>query len=497
LEGQKNKDRFTYMLMIIFVAFVTIFLSTRYGFLSPDSYKYLSLADGVKTLEGCVIDGGYFATFPCGYPLFIAALSSLFSIETFFASKILNVVFYISSFFLLSHFLSRPWLAAVILINPVVLQMVQMTWSENMFLFSLSGVLFSIKTSRDRKGGYGLFCLFVFICLGFLSRYIFAPLAFLIFIYIYYSDSRLAYKLFPSFIMSGLVFIGLITFNYYKTGYITGQERLPAIESFEYLFLVFLLALFVVALCLVFLIFVWQFILTKDVLKKSTYENKLLLWVGISYLGLIFFFRLQSQFDLFNFRLIGLGGVFIYGYFVAYYFSVKTVSAQKKSAVIIVIFMLSILFSAPERYVFNWSSLDVSYKESLDAYDKYLARESIVIKLNEDPVSVVVSADDLIKYGAKAKVIRLNTLPYNKAESFSEFKSRLSGYQRRLGYQSCWVDFKSVGSKEELRQILSRRVNVTIDSKGFSSLLAHDESMVDFFNQVYQGQESLPCDAFL
>ena len=134
------------------------------------------------------------------------------------ASKITNLFcLFVSFLFINRVFVSLP-IATLFIVNPVVLKLYSYTWSENLFLLSVVGVILQLKLIADNRINYSrIFFLILFLILGCISRYPFGLFAFFIWIsfYICYGK-KTAFKLLPSFILVGIFFISYLLFNYIK-----------------------------------------------------------------------------------------------------------------------------------------------------------------------------------------------------------------------------------------------------------------------------------------
>ncbi len=88
-----------YILAIFVVLAISAMLASAFGFLTVDSWNYLSLAQSIRDGNGCTVDGSYFAIFPCGYPLAIALTAPSHDIASLMmSSKLTNLVLSLAGF---------------------------------------------------------------------------------------------------------------------------------------------------------------------------------------------------------------------------------------------------------------------------------------------------------------------------------------------------------------------------------------------------------------
>src|SRR5690606_39250419 len=111
----KWRKRYTseLLLFLLFISMVAVLLFRinveEIGYLSPDSKAYLGLAQNLKDGHGLYVpnteDSGrhYFATWPVGYPILIYLFSELSTLNVFWSSKVLNLLFLGFGFLLIRH----------------------------------------------------------------------------------------------------------------------------------------------------------------------------------------------------------------------------------------------------------------------------------------------------------------------------------------------------------------------------------------------------------
>jgi hypothetical protein len=133
-----------YYLSALLILLVVAALAAAFGFIEPDSWAYLHMAQAVRHGQGCAMDGEYFAAFPCGYPLAIALTAPSADIANMVtSSKVTNFLLLATSFLLLAKEIRIP-VATFVIFNPVTFHLYYWTLSENLFLFAYCGVYFAV-----------------------------------------------------------------------------------------------------------------------------------------------------------------------------------------------------------------------------------------------------------------------------------------------------------------------------------------------------------------
>ncbi len=229
------------------------------GYISPDSANYLRLAERLLDGHGFHVpsdgrDGPsevWFAIWPPGYSLVIAAVSWVTGASTFLAAKMANVAIFSGSLFLLYRFLGRDSLiAGTLLFSAGTLHIFSMTWSEVPFLASLIFLCLlmgGILTGDRELRGVFLWTLPVIIVLPFAFRYIgifvLVPVG-LVALRLYRDGrSKDALRLVLAAGVAVLICAAYLGHNWLQTGHLTGIERIPAPESHSALFNSFAVAL--------------------------------------------------------------------------------------------------------------------------------------------------------------------------------------------------------------------------------------------------------------
>ncbi|MCG1027004.1 hypothetical protein J5S49_01705 [Virgibacillus halodenitrificans] len=305
------------------------------GYVTSDSAHYLQLAQNLLNRDGLstanYVDGmsTYFATWPIGYPLLIAAASAVTGLSVFWASKLVNILCLAFCFWLVKRlFAERAIPFALIFSIATFSDMFVYTWSEVPFLLGMLWLVFGlyryITTLKYRYIGH-LFAASLFM---YFMRYIGLIGAGIIGLLGFYFLFKKQWKPMIACWLSGSISILLaciyLVVNFIQTGQFTGMERIPRIEtpsefwtmlreaivmegnifssvehvSFLWTIIVVLLALIV-------------FLRPKRLFQLFQTERQrlvlpgLFLAVGIIYLIGIVYMRWTAYFDTFNFRLLG------------------------------------------------------------------------------------------------------------------------------------------------------------------------------------------------
>ena len=110
------------------------------SFYISDSVNYMRLAENIKAgnwmnQHGLAGRNGWFAVWPVGYPALLAAFSSVFRIESFWASKVFSVVCSVSLLTLFWKCARRQFpILALMLLNLAYLKISRGSLSEQPFI---------------------------------------------------------------------------------------------------------------------------------------------------------------------------------------------------------------------------------------------------------------------------------------------------------------------------------------------------------------------------
>jgi hypothetical protein len=289
-----------------------------FGYISPDSWYYILLAQSLRHGQGCAVGGQYLAVYPCGYPAVLAATAPLTSLPALMiSSKLTNALLLGASFVFVLKATRHPLAAAFLALNPITLLLGLYTWSENLLLFCTCGAFFAISRLHEApksKAHHALLALFLI--LGCFARYVFGPFAFILFVCAALAYGwKTALRILPAFVLAGIVYLAYQRFNIAHTGYATGMGRIAAPESPYLIAALFVQAVFSAALCPALATALFWCVGRKD-LRLSRAEPdtgktaRFLMLSGAGFLALAFILRAGTQFDPFGPRTIGYGLVF-------------------------------------------------------------------------------------------------------------------------------------------------------------------------------------------
>ncbi len=310
-----------YLAAAALVAVLATAFAIVFGYLSPDSWYYIMIAQGLRQGHGCAMHGGYLGVYPCGYPLALALTAPVADYATLMvSSKITNLLLLTGSFWFTWKASRNILVATVVALNPITLMIALYTWSENLELFCICGAIYALSRLNADPHWRNQVLLGLFLTIGCFTRYFFGPFAFLLFVATWLTYGRaLAIRALPAFAVAGLAYAGYQGFNLMMTGYGTGMPRVPAPETPYYIVKTFAAALqhdvwnaLIVVVLLLGL--AWPVTAyTRDRAEPPRHAAAMLiLYAGIAFIGLAFILRARTLFDPFDTRTIGFGVVFIF-----------------------------------------------------------------------------------------------------------------------------------------------------------------------------------------
>ncbi|WP_443748144.1 hypothetical protein [Asticcacaulis solisilvae] len=312
IESRINRP-LVFAAAVVAVMALTALFGILFGYISVDSWYYMLLAQTFRHGQGFRLHGEYLAVYPAGYPMILGLTAPNTDFSTLVvSSKIANLLLLSGSFFMLWKASKNPLMAAVCVLNPVVLLIGLYTWSENLLFFCFSGALFAITRLSARNDWKNHVLLGVFLVLGCLARYVFAPFALILWLSTWIAfDRKTAIRALPAFAVTGLLFVAYHEFNRETTGFGTGMPRVPAPESFYLICADFVqafagIAIWVVAALVILIVLGWRQIRFSPPDRKDSAATFLLL-AGAGFLALAFILRARTLFDPFGTRTIGYG----------------------------------------------------------------------------------------------------------------------------------------------------------------------------------------------
>ena len=449
-------------LAVAIVAAACAAYAILFGFINTDSWYYVQLAQSLRLGEGCSVGGHYFAVFPCGYPAVLAlATPSTDFAAIMIASKLANFCLLLASFACLRAFIGVNWVAGFIVIAPATLLISTYTWSENLLLFSTSLVLLLLKRLDRSAGVGGVVLLAIALLIGVSSRYFFAPYAFALWLgALVLYGRRTALWSFPAFLVGALGYVAYSLLNQHLTGYATGIERRPSLETLTFLISHFLwkigtlelaltLAVLATLLALAGRALRWQS--PREALRGASREMLFIVWAGGAFLLLALVLRIRAQYDLFSTRTIGPGLVFLVAGLAG--LLMRPVPGKKIPAIATVVAGLLSLGLA------HWQTLPEAIRTVIRGnyhgvpwlLKDYAGRfkdknyDAIVTFSIPGPSPYIMFNADLY-YGTKARIITPDTNPAATPDTVITLAAKLANYSEG----QCAVDFTPYATRPQL-----------------------------------------------
>ena len=232
-EVSEPAHRRRILIAVAIVAGANAIVATWLGYLSPDSWTYLQLAQAIKSGGVPVKGGHYFAVFPLGYPLLLALISFGSTLTVMIVlSKLANFAFLVLIVVMLEQMGAPLLLAGLVGSSVVVLQIASFTWSENLVFFAVFVSLSTIYWRHHGGKSIQLLILCIALMIGSLARYFFGmflvPMALA---YVLAFRSQMRMDVLCSMLIALLAFLSYLAMNYYVLGFATGMPRIPAPED--------------------------------------------------------------------------------------------------------------------------------------------------------------------------------------------------------------------------------------------------------------------------
>lgn len=492
------------------------YVATRVGFISPDSWSYLLLADSLLQQGSCSIGQQYVAYHPCGYPALIALTSWLGHVEPHLAAKLLNAALLAGGGWFVYRASGNPLFGFLFAINPITLAIGHYTWSETTFLLSSAMVFYGlVRLSRPLNRALYHGVLIAGLLLGISTRYYFAPYAFLIFLCaarVY--GLPLCKRVFPWFVLTALLFFAYLAYNVSVTGHLTGMQRIPAPESFRFLSLSFLdylvrgSARYLLAALPVILLLAYSALRNRGQRAGANTDTanpayRLMTLLGLSYLLLAFILRAVTHYDIYDERTVGFGLSFVLSAQIARQFRAFSPAAAGFIALAAVA-AVSLLLSHRTLYTDivhqrGDAYLEQNLTEALAAYPDTgpLQAGDSVVYFNLPGPKWSVAANPAYFYAEGVNATYIKTAPYATRETRTRLKNRLADYQGR-----CFFDFRHVKNRQELEYILSQRFAIDAlpgifgGQEAGESEPVYDPGVAQRIGEIFMPQALVPCKAF-
>ncbi len=329
----KSKENTILFLTVLFGSLAIILKSYfhLFGYVTPDSTYYLRLAQnlidghGLFTVASGMNNSNekeFFAIWPIGYPVLIAFVSKISGLTVFWASKFLNVLFFISTVLLLKRMYVQEFsLYVLLLFSASFIEIFSYTWSEVPFTFFLLLFVYALQNILQHDFSFKWQLLLTISILAlFLCKYIGAFSGIVVVIYVAYAKYHKSYdvmwRLVGIGIVSGLLMLLYLYNNFLQTGFVTGMERIGAEDTLiDFLYMLwmafwgetdFLEAKYTHLSFIAQMLIIW-FVFKKTKIIFSTRllcdrSNCVLLVVAGVYILSVIILRYMTFFDSFGFR---------------------------------------------------------------------------------------------------------------------------------------------------------------------------------------------------
>lgn len=457
---------------VLFALCLVFLYSVLTGRLSADSINYLIMATPSDKDQLCIKNGEFYGVYACGYPLLIALMSKLSSLDSFTVSKLLNTLILLIHYVIWSYIFNSKRLALILTLLPFNVYISTFTWSENATLLAFSlYCLALLKIEKKQAVGVNDIAIaFVAILIGCVSRYAFAPFCLLLFLASFIVIKRKALLLLPGFIVNAIIFI-----IYKDIASVTDKERFQAPEQFSWLLLAFgyVVLLYLVKhiiACSPFLLYFKSHFSLKQ-LHKITESKWALFFIslGIGYLCLSFLLRVWVQFDMYDIRTVGFGvSLCISAIVIAYNQRIRKVNLSIIAFVLLGSQFISgsiLINELQEIYNGNFFARN-TVNDFVIAQQK--ARNNIVIPVindwHEQVKGTSIKAENL-KY-PETFFWRVPGMPHYRQLDVTEFHAALKGAR-------CQFIFSDNLTEEQLEKALSRtyRIGLFSEQKRYSAEL--------------------------
>ncbi len=380
-------------LLLLFIC-ITVVLALRItvestGYQSPDSEFYLRVVDNLLEGKGLVsptvypfdetTKESYFAIWPVGYPVLVTTVSYLTTLDSFIASKVVNIIFLGLTFVLLYKWFGvNSLLPAMYFCSFGKLEIYSYSWSESSFLFFLLWFLYLLEQlilekKTLKKVVLLVFCLIAMSLLRYMGLAYFFYLAVLFVVFYVQKKVVLAKHVFWVLAVATVFVFSYLLFNYAETGgffggivrICSGDETIGFVvkkfvqgilnefslaRNFYWQWDVLYVVLFVVQLFVVVLVWV-----NRSQLSKSNTNSFVLVSASLFYLFFAVVLRVYSPIDTFDYRILA---PFSTPLFIAllggFDYSKVKCKGVKLQFLVIGFFILSLLINLPKVFLLNY-----------------------------------------------------------------------------------------------------------------------------------------------
>jgi hypothetical protein len=513
-----RSQRTLYLGTVAALLLLTAAIAITFGYITPDSWYYILLAQSLRDGHGCSVGGEYAASYPCGYPAALAATAPITSLPGLMISSKLTNILLLGLSFILTQKSTRHRLAALFLVfNPVTLLLGLHTWSENLLLLATCGVFYAIARLHQAPRNLKLHALLaLFLIVGCFARYVFGPFALVLFI-----GTALAYgwktalRVLPAFVLAAAVYLAYQHFNTVMTGYATGMGREGAPESPYLISALFIQALFTTALWPVLAAAALWLAVRKDVhVGKTAPEPEtrraamLLIWAGAGFLALAFILRAGTQFDPFGPRTIGYGVVFIAAGLIGRFVHARQPGTYPLAG-LLVCGLFSLVFANDFLVPYGF------YKMAQGVY-RFPAASVPLLKRQGPPADVIVYFElpDLPK--GLDKIDTIETLHYTDSMLVSPagrpddtpdtpktFLAKIAQARSDSGGTTCYFDFTPFNNADDFQVYLNRATQTDTTFALWPGQSKEtwradfDPALTTWLKAVFQPARMVPCDEIL
>lgn len=437
-----------FIIYSVFILFQSVY--DENGMITSDSAHYLQLAqnmlngDGLSTAN--YVDGmsTYFATWPVGYSVLIAAVAFLTGLSVVWASKVVNILCLGFCFIILRRLFAKRTLPVVLaLFVSTFTAIFAYTWSEVPFLLGMLWLVFGIvRYIETNRFGY-IVHMFLAALFLFFMRYIGLIGAGIIgLVGFHYLFKKQWKPMLACWISGSFVFLiaGVyLWINMSQTGLATGMERIPRKETgSEFVTMLkeavmselnflsveigesLIVPIVILIVALVLFIRPRHFKVLFTIRRSDFLIPGMFLFVGVVYFIGIVYMRATAYFDSFDFRLLGPATFMFVLFFVSWIAAVEKRAWRHWKNFLVVVFAVAFLSNVGMTMFEMWQSEEPTYKET-------------VAKVQDDyeavPHGSIVAFENIhARYlRTDLQFIKVHFKPYfAEPESVEEFTDRIS-----------------------------------------------------------------------
>lgn len=392
IKSNKSKG----YLIAISIAFCFLILARAYffrdGFMSPDSSQYLLMASNLIKFGSL-----YDPTFPNNpfpiwqplYPILIAFFSMLTGLKVFWSSKFINIFIFIALMvFLHKEYKENAYVLSLLFFFASFNRIFSHTWSEVPFIFGLVFFSWALHRSLRKVNFWNCACLFFGVVILFYSRYIgffaLGPFFLVILYHLFIKKTRLPQLavLLLSFALAVSLCIFQLSYNAELTGHVSGSNRIlsynTALQNTQMLLQAIYYELNIMIsqggkvsigfFGLQIIVLVFFLVKRGKYLVKPTEKislEKVLVLLGLIYIGCLVILRFVFLFDDIDYRLLGPGSFLIFLGLMGWLAKSGLLDHNPWVNGCLTIFILISLSSEVIHYVYRTQETNMSYVENM------------------------------------------------------------------------------------------------------------------------------------